>query len=324
MHNNEVNSNFRYNATSLIRPWNLQMRKLSEISKAARKRLASGTVETADWTEWMATDMPTLARTVAAKTPNRSLRKALLTAATNAEGLGILDRLAIFGGAVACTFKDFEDLPFLEIATHQSDVVRQWGAYAVNEPTREMSLTSRLELTRRFAADPHMSVRECAWMAFRPHFAARLGPGLRLLERVSRSENPNERRFSVEVSRPRSVWGRHIPALKQKPEMASALLSNVCKDDSRYVRLNHYSSGDGNGFWHQPSKRQKASLSSTATCVSSLIRAGLWKHKARRWGASENVATPLHSLLAHLWTNKPVQRKRLFRTGLFGRKPSCW
>jgi 3-methyladenine DNA glycosylase AlkC len=213
------------------------MRKLSEISKASRKRLASGTVETADWTEWMATDMPTLARTVAAKTSNRSLRKALLAAATEAEGLGILDRLAVFGSAVACTFKDFRDLPFFEIATHRSDVVRQWGAYAVNKPTREMSLTSRLELTRRFAADHHMSVRECAWMAFRPHLAARLNHGLTLLERVSCSENPNERRFSIEVSRPRSVWGRHIASLKEKPEVASALLSNVCKDDSRYVRL---------------------------------------------------------------------------------------
>jgi 3-methyladenine DNA glycosylase AlkC len=236
-HNTEVNSNFRYIATNMIRPWNLQMRKLSEISKTARERLASGMVETADWTEWMATDMATLARTVAAKTSNQSLRKTLLSAATDAEGRGILDRLTVLGGAVAGTFTNFRDSSFLEIATHQSDVVRQWGAYAVNEPTRDMSLASRLELTRRFAADPHMSVRECAWMAFRPHFAADLNQGLRLLERVSRSQNPNERRFSIEVSRPRSVWGRHIPTLKERPEMASPLLSNVCKDDSRYVRL---------------------------------------------------------------------------------------
>jgi 3-methyladenine DNA glycosylase AlkC len=213
------------------------MRKLSEISKTARERLASGTVETADWTEWMATDMPTLARTVAAKTSNQFLRKTLVSAATDAEGLGILDRLTVLGSAVACTFTNFRDSSFLEIAAHPSDVVRQWGAYAVNEPTREMSLASRLELTRRFAADPHMSVRECAWMAFRPHFAAHLKQALRLLERISRSENPNERRFSVEVSRPRSVWGRHIQTLKEQPEIASALLSNVCKDDSRYVRL---------------------------------------------------------------------------------------
>jgi hypothetical protein len=54
--------------------------------------------------------------------------------------------------------------------------------------------------------------------------------------------------------------------------------------------MNHYSSTDGKGFWHQPSKRQRASLSSTATCVSSLIRAGLWKHKARRWGVTKDIA----------------------------------
>jgi 3-methyladenine DNA glycosylase AlkC len=213
------------------------MRKLSEISKVARKRLASGNVETADWTEWMATDMPALARVVAAKTSNQTLRNALSAAAIDAEGLGILDRLAVLGGAVSSTFDDFEDPRFLEIANHRSDVVRQWGSYAVNDPRRDISLASRLALTRRYAADHHMSVRECAWMAFRPHLAARLNHGLKLLERMSRSENPNERRFSVEVSRPRSVWGRHISMLKEKPEIASALLSNLHKDDSRYVRL---------------------------------------------------------------------------------------
>ncbi len=54
--------------------------------------------------------------------------------------------------------------------------------------------------------------------------------------------------------------------------------------------MNHYASEDGKGFWHQPSKRQKASLSSTATCVSSLVRAGLWNQKEHQWGATKNVA----------------------------------
>jgi 3-methyladenine DNA glycosylase AlkC len=82
-----------------------------------------------------------------------------------------------------------------------------------------------------------MSVRECAWMAFRPHLSEHLAMGLKLLERITRSENPNERRFAIEVSRPRSVWGRHISALKQEPELALSLLSNVREDSSRYVRL---------------------------------------------------------------------------------------
>ena len=57
--------------------------------------------------------------------------------------------------------------------------------------------------------------------------------------------------------------------------------------------MNHYASEDGKGFWHQPSNRQNASLSSTATCISSLVRAGLWKHKERKWGATQDVAKRL-------------------------------
>jgi 3-methyladenine DNA glycosylase AlkC len=213
------------------------MRKLSEISDETRAQLASGSIQTADWTEWMATDMPRLARAVAGQTSNRLLRKHLLTSAAEAEGLGILLRLQVFGRAVALAFEDFTDGGFQEIALHRSDVVRQWAAYAVNQPERKLTLARRLKLTRQFAADSHMSVRECAWMAFRPHLIANLNQGLKLLERISRSVDEYERRFAIEVTRPRSVWGRHIYELKEKPELASTLLSNVCKDTSRYVRL---------------------------------------------------------------------------------------
>jgi hypothetical protein len=57
--------------------------------------------------------------------------------------------------------------------------------------------------------------------------------------------------------------------------------------------MNHYASADGRGFWHQPSKREHASLSSTATCVSSLVHAGLWKHRLRKWGNTKVIAARL-------------------------------
>lgn len=57
--------------------------------------------------------------------------------------------------------------------------------------------------------------------------------------------------------------------------------------------MNHYVSQGAAGFWHQPSRRDKASLSSTATCVSSLVRAGLWKHKSGMWANSKAIAERL-------------------------------
>lgn len=211
-----------------------EMKALSDISQGRRRTLASGRVETRDWTEWMATDMSRLARVVAKSLDGGGARLALAAAAEEAHGRGILERLAIFGRKVG-EFRGSSD--FQLIARHPSDVVRQWAAYAVNDLAHEAPLAVRLEMTLPFAADPHMSVRECAWMAFRPHFARSVAEGLRLLEPISLRPDANERRFAIEVSRPRSVWGKHIELLKREPHFATKLLTNVHQDASRYVRL---------------------------------------------------------------------------------------
>jgi 3-methyladenine DNA glycosylase AlkC len=185
----------------------------------------------------MATDMPALARAVAPAAPSSSLRAALIKAAGQAEGQGILVRLGLFGTAVCNSISGFDDAAFRWVTSHKSDVVRQWGAYAVNHAACAVPLAQRLTLTLPFAEDNHMSVRECAWMAFRPHLAGSLSEGLGLLEPVTRAADAKFRRFAIEATRPRSVWGAHIYDLKHQPEMAVALLDNVYQDASRYVRL---------------------------------------------------------------------------------------
>jgi 3-methyladenine DNA glycosylase AlkC len=185
----------------------------------------------------MATDMSMLARNIAPSIESRRFQKALMSAAEEAEGCGILDRLRIFGRHISLATKAFNGGAIAQLASHQSDVVRQWVVYAANDPRRECSLSERLELTLRSAADRHMSVRECAWMAFRPHFANGIVEGLRLLEPITLRPDPTQRRFAIEVTRPRSVWGQHISVLKETPQVALELLSNVRQDESRYVRL---------------------------------------------------------------------------------------
>lgn len=185
----------------------------------------------------MAADTAALARTVASSSDDRLLRRCLVEASEAVRGCGILDRLALMGAAVAAAVGAGSKTALRQVAEHRSDLVRQWGPYAVNHLSASLTLPQRLSATLPFAADLHMSVRECAWMAFRPHLSAALDEGLVLLEPVSRSTCPNERRFAVEVCRPRSVWGRHIEPLKRDPGKALILLENVRDDDSRYVRL---------------------------------------------------------------------------------------
>lgn len=212
-------------------------RRMSAVPESIRSALAAGTIETANLMEWLAADMCALALSVAGETSSTLLRKSLKDAALQIRNAPILARLRIAGDAISGSVKDLESRAFLDLAGHRSDLVRQWACYAANSTDFSLSSEARLEWTLRFAADKNMSVREAAWMAYRPHLQRELPASLRRLERVCASGDANLRRFSVEVCRPRSVWGAHIRELKQEPSFALPIIEGVRADESRYVQL---------------------------------------------------------------------------------------
>ena len=197
--------------------------------------LASGKTQSVNLMEWLATDMSALACSVAAGCDDAT-SATLLEAADAMSGLGVTGRLLAAGHAIARDVGG-DGERFEQLATHHSDIVRQWACYAVNDASIGWPTRHRLEATLRFADDHNMSVRETAWMAFRPHLAADVDGVLRLLMPLTGSASSNIRRFAVEVTRPRSVWGMHIAPLKRHPERAIALLEAVAADESRYVQL---------------------------------------------------------------------------------------
>jgi 3-methyladenine DNA glycosylase AlkC len=199
--------------------------------------LAAGKSETVNLMEWLAADMAALARAVAAQGRSPSLRAALNRAADQMETQAILGRLKVAGSAIAEACPNFDNRSFRALCDHSSDLVRQWACYAVNANQITLSTPERLRRTLPFAADRNMSVREAAWMAFRPHLQRQLHATLSRLEKISSRRDPNLRRFAVEVSRPRSVWGAHIAELKDNPQIATVILENVKADPSRYVQL---------------------------------------------------------------------------------------
>lgn len=198
--------------------------------------LSAGVTETVNLMEWLATDMSALARTVASESISVDLSQALLVAANLMEGQGVTERLRKAGSAIARALPELSGTEFEQLAAHRSDLVRQWACYAVNDPETGRDLRARLADTLRFASDRNMSVRETAWMAFRPHLAQNLSCGLESLEPLSRSNDAYVRRFAIEVTRPRSVWGAHLKQLKREPERAGDLLENTRADASRYVK----------------------------------------------------------------------------------------
>lgn len=118
---------------------------------------------------------------------------------------------------------------------HQSDMVRCWAAYM----TAGMPIRTRSEVfsaIRPLACDTHFGVREVAWMAVRDHVIDHPDECIALLSAWAADENEYIRRFASEVTRPRGVWCRHVPALKACPAKALPILDALKSDSSKYVR----------------------------------------------------------------------------------------
>jgi 3-methyladenine DNA glycosylase AlkC len=195
--------------------------------------LNTGTLESVNLTEWLAVDGLKLLTVLL---PTWKLKRAadVLEVAQEVVGLGVMQRTERVALALAAANVNLEVL-----AKHPSDTVRCWAAFiAVNRAVHPntVDLKMALEAIKPFAADSHFGVREIAWMAWRPLLAAKLEPGLKLLEKWTNSDDANVRRFASEASRPRGVWCAHIQALRDQPELALRILEPLRSDPDRYVQ----------------------------------------------------------------------------------------
>lgn len=211
-------------------------RRMSEIPPAVLRALNRGREETRTLVEWLAIDTDTLLRHVLADIGLVREAARLRSAFAPHRGDGISKRTRAVGRVL------HEGLPaarrrtvFARLSKHPSDTARSWAAYMVAADGR-VPLARRLVLARRFAADPHMAVRECAWDSFRPYLARDLPRGLRLLAKWAADPDPNIRRCAVEATRPRGVWTEHLDPLKENPAPALPILEQVRSDPSDYVR----------------------------------------------------------------------------------------
>jgi 3-methyladenine DNA glycosylase AlkC len=211
--------------------------RLADVSPALRRALSRGEEPTRTVIEWMAIHMPTLVRCTLPDVGLRRETPRIAAAADAAEGLGIMERTRRIVDAI------HEALPCGErgervrrrLAEHPMDSVRNW-ACCLELKRANVSLKQHIAATRPFAADPHMAVREFAWMALRPHLSVDLERAFVLLMPWTKAEDAFIRRCAIESTRPRGVWCPHIVRLKEAPELGRALLDAVNADESLYVR----------------------------------------------------------------------------------------
>jgi 3-methyladenine DNA glycosylase AlkC len=145
---------------------------------------------------------------------------------------GIMARMRL-GGALL--FEHCSSKRLAALAGHTSDIVRGWAAFAI-EADSSLTLPQRVKAVRTFADDPHMGVREWAWMALRPALPHSLEEGISLLIPWTLSQSPFLRRFATEATRPRGVWCAHLEALKENPALGLPLLEPLNCDSVKYVQ----------------------------------------------------------------------------------------
>jgi 3-methyladenine DNA glycosylase AlkC len=198
--------------------------------------LNDGWLETVNLNEFLALELPRLARNVAAQigldagSERLSDTLAMLPAFKPMQRHGHVAR-ALYDLAAGHAERD---AVAHRLATHPSDTARCWAAYWI--PMSGLPLREQFEAVRRFAADPHFGVRELAWMAVRDATIRSLDEALGLLQPWVRHADANIRRFASELTRPRGVWCAQIEPLKAEPWRAIDLLEPLRADPSRYVQ----------------------------------------------------------------------------------------
>jgi len=213
-------------------------RNRASVSSELRRALDAGTESTRTLSEWLVVDHVQL-MTVAARGAGFSsvAVKRLAQQVKELADVGVAVRMRLTGPLVDAALRTEPEAAALyeALASHPSDVVREWAAQALGAAT-DLALEQRLVAARRFAMDPLMSTREAAWMTLRPHLAAELERAFQLLMPWVHDADANVRRCAVEATRPRGVWCKHLNALKANPKPGFLLLEPVRADTSDYVR----------------------------------------------------------------------------------------
>jgi len=212
-------------------------RTMAEIPPDVLTALNAGRLETVNLVEWLALDQVALLKCAANDVGLDAHLPALMAKVEPLAGEGVTTRTRGVGAALHAVLAELDggERIFERLAKHGSDMVRAWAAYALRADD-SIDLKERIDRTHRFAADPSMAVRECAWESLRPHIEADLVRAIQLLERWVHEPDAAVRRCAIEGTRPCGVWTKHIPALKEKPEIGLPLLEQCRSDSSDYVR----------------------------------------------------------------------------------------
>lgn len=214
-------------------------RKVCDIPAEVIELLHKGKLQTVNLTEWLAVDHLVLLENVLDELSFGQESQPILQRLNDLSEKKIMKLIPAIARewqlVLDCKSEVEQSRVFTALAQHRSDSVRCWAAYMIGL-NQSLSLSQKLTAIRPFAADDHFGVREISWMALRESVIAELRESIKFLESWVHDQDPNIRRFAIELTRPHGVWAKHITALKENPEIALPLLEPLKSDPAKYVQ----------------------------------------------------------------------------------------
>ena len=206
---------------------NISSKNYPKVNSIILRKLNKGLSESNNFQEIFMVNFSTLFYSIAPFVSTNDLKLI-----KDIDSKGIVERMK-FGAKILSKYFPFESLAPLK--KHPSDTVRGWIAFVIGIK-KKLSLPQKLNEIQALANDSHFAVREWSWLALRESITEDIHLSIRLLLPWALSEFPNIRRFSIESTRPRGVWSKHIPKLKNSPIIGLSLLNAVMEDSSPYVK----------------------------------------------------------------------------------------
>lgn len=212
-------------------------RRRSEIENEVLSALNQGKISSTNLVEWLAIDQLTLLSHVLTEIDLEDQMRVNFFSKLELKNEGIIKQLKGIGKLLFETMSRSKNQVtiFQTLVNHQSDMVRAWMAFYIGS-NPSLNLSNRLEMMEKFATDSNMTVKECAWLSLRSYLIEDLRTSFQLLIPWVQDRDPNLRRCAIEATRPRGVWCKHIPQLKENPELGLTLLEFVRSDTSKYVQ----------------------------------------------------------------------------------------
>lgn len=146
-------------------------------------------------------------------------------------GSGILAKMSLSGIQL---YDHFGPKGLRDFVTHKSDTVRGLAAFGLAHGLQGAGVTDILSEIRPFARDTHFGVREWAWLSVRPLLVGDLDTAIAALSEWTQETDFRLRRFAVEALRPRGVWCKHIPRLRETPDLGLPLLEPMRAETEKY------------------------------------------------------------------------------------------